>query len=437
MSPMNPSKSHSKAQILLAFFFSAVLLGACSAPSNSAQSEIEDLSAPEEEISAQENIEVDAIALPEASCTAVSSESRDEALLSSPYPPVNASDWQRGAESPLVTIVEYSDFECPACGALAPTLAVLESQYPDQLSVVFRHFPLIGSEEAPIHEKAALAVQASEAAGLQGAFWEMHDLLFERQLEWSALSDAAFQDFLIDASGELDLDESLFEEDLLSTELTELAEEAWQNGLELGLGGTPYLLINGFPYQGPSDISSLDAIIQLEILRTRQFNECPAFTLDMTKTYTATLRTEKGDVVIALLPEIAPTAVNSFVFLAENDWFDNVTFHRVLPGFMAQSGDPTGTGFGGPGYAFAVESSSSVLFDREGLLAMANSGPTSNGSQFFITYGPTEHLNGAFTIFGEVIEGMDVVESLTPRDPSSNPNLPPGDLIIDVIIETN
>lgn len=406
----------------------ALLLAACSgaladtpSPTNTVQAEVEEAAA----------------AVPEAACTAVSSQDREEALLSSPFPPFSTADWQRGASNPLVTIVEYSDFQCPFCAELAPVLAELESRYPDQLSVAFRHFPLIGSADEPIHEKAALAARAAEAAGLQGAFWEMHDLLFARQAEWTELSEAAFLDYLIDAAEELELDSSQFEDAVLSSELVALAEEAWANGQALGIGGTPYLLINGFPYQGPRDIVSVDAIVQLELLRERQFNECPAFTLDLNLNYTATLRTEKGDVLIQLLPDVAPTAVNSFVFLAENDWFDNVTFHRVLPGFVAQAGDPTGTGFGGPGYAFEIEPSSTYLFDRPGLLAMANSGPTSNGSQFFITYAEASHLNGGFTIFGEVLQGMDVVENLTPRDPSTDPNLPPGDLILDVIIEAN
>jgi cyclophilin family peptidyl-prolyl cis-trans isomerase len=104
---------------------------------------------------------------------------------------------------------------------------------------------------------------------------------------------------------------------------------------------------------------------------------------------------------------------------------------------MAQAGDPTGTGFGGPGYAFEIETSPNLVFDRAGLLAMANSGPTSNGSQFFITYGPAEHLNGSFTIFGEVLDGMDVVETISLRDPSQSAELPIGDLILDVTIEIN
>ncbi|MBG7609248.1 MAG: peptidylprolyl isomerase [Anaerolineae bacterium] len=155
--------------------------------------------------------------------------------------------------------------------------------------------------------------------------------------------------------------------------------------------------------------------------------------IDPLKGYTATIETEKGNIVLELFPDVAPVTVNSFIFLAGQGWYDNTTFHRVITGFMAQGGDPTGSGMGGPGYAFVNETSDSVIFDREGLLAMANSGPDTNGSQFFITYGPAEHLNGGYTIFGEVIEGMDVVESITPRDPSQ-PDGVPGDTIISITI---
>jgi cyclophilin family peptidyl-prolyl cis-trans isomerase len=166
-----------------------------------------------------------------------------------------------------------------------------------------------------------------------------------------------------------------------------------------------------------------------------QFSECPPMVIDPLKQYIATIQTENGDIVVELFPDVAPLAVNSFVFLAENGWFDGVTFHRVLPGFVAQAGDPTGTGIGGPGYAFKNETSADLIFDRAGLLAMANSGPDSNGSQFFITYGPAENLNGGYTIFGEVIEGMSIAENITPRDPSKAAGLPPGDEIITITVE--
>ena len=149
--------------------------------------------------------------------------------------------------------------------------------------------------------------------------------------------------------------------------------------------------------------------------------------IDLKKQYIATLETEKGKVVINLFANKAPLAVNSFVFLAREGWFDGVTFHRVLEGFMAQGGDPTGTGMGGPGYEF-VNENSDLTFDKAGVVAMANAGPNTNGSQFFITFGPTEQLNGGYTIFGQVVNGMDVVNGITRRDPAQGDTFE-GDVI--------
>ncbi|HCB01702.1 MAG TPA: peptidylprolyl isomerase [Anaerolineae bacterium] len=139
-----------------------------------------------------------------------------------------------------------------------------------------------------------------------------------------------------------------------------------------------------------------------------------------------------GEFKIQLFADKAPITVNNFVFLAREGFYDGTTFHRVLDGFMAQGGDPTGTGSGGPGYSFEDEFSD-LTFDREGLLAMANSGPNTNGSQFFITYAPTPHLNNLHTIFGQVIEGMDVVNALTRRDPNTAPDFE-GDAIATIMI---
>jgi cyclophilin family peptidyl-prolyl cis-trans isomerase len=126
--------------------------------------------------------------------------------------------------------------------------------------------------------------------------------------------------------------------------------------------------------------------------------------------------------------------VNNFVFLARNGWYDGVTFHRVIQDFVAQAGDPSGTGYGSPGYAFSNEISD-LKFDKAGLVAMANAGPDSNGSQFFITFAPVPRLDGSYTIFGQVISGMEVVKKLSTRDPSGGLDLPPGDVITSVEIE--
>jgi cyclophilin family peptidyl-prolyl cis-trans isomerase len=165
-----------------------------------------------------------------------------------------------------------------------------------------------------------------------------------------------------------------------------------------------------------------------------QWDSPPELNIDLEKVYIATLITEKGEVRVELFTQDAPITVNNFVFLAEQGFYDETTFHRVLPGFMAQGGDPTGTGAGGPGYQFEDEIIHGVTFNQEGLLAMANGGPGTNGSQFFITFGEALWLNGMHTIFGKVIEGMDAINALTPRDPAEAPDFP-GDRLIRVEIE--
>lgn len=166
---------------------------------------------------------------------------------------------------------------------------------------------------------------------------------------------------------------------------------------------------------------------------TKQYSAAPPMLIDKNKQYTATVKMAKGgEFVIQLYPDKAPITVNSFVFLARQGYFDGVTFHRVLQGFMAQGGDPTGTGGGGPGYQFANEDND-LKFDKAGVVAMANAGRDTNGSQFFITFAPVERLNGGYTIFGQVVSGMDVVNNIRLRDPNQNPSYP-GDAIQTVTI---
>ena len=165
----------------------------------------------------------------------------------------------------------------------------------------------------------------------------------------------------------------------------------------------------------------------------KQFAAAPPMLIDKNKHYTATVTMAKGgEFAIQLYADQAPITVNSFVFLARQGYFDGLTFHRVLDGFMAQGGDPTGTGGGGPGYQF-VNEDSDLKFDKPGVVAMANAGRNTNGSQFFITFGPEERLNGGYTIFGQVVSGMDVVNGLRRRDPNQHPTYA-GDAIASVAI---
>ncbi len=182
----------------------------------------------------------------------------------------------------------------------------------------------------------------------------------------------------------------------------------------------------------PSPTPTPDPSIQ------RLYDAAPPMAIDVTKHYTAVLTLAKGgEVEIELLPEAAPAAVNSFVFLAGRRFFDGLTFHRVLPGFVAQGGDPEGNGFGGPGYTLPPDKNT-LKFDA-GVIAMAKSSAGVSGSQFFITLAPTPTLQTDFAVFGRVTKGMDVVQAITPRTPdSSKPNQPAGDIIASIkIIEGN
>ena len=159
----------------------------------------------------------------------------------------------------------------------------------------------------------------------------------------------------------------------------------------------------------------------------------PSGNLDTSKGYRARFKTQRGEFVVQLHGDKAPMTVENFVNLARSGFYDGTTFHRVIPGFMAQGGDPTGTGRGGPGYSFGDEFDPSLRHDGPGVLSMANAGPGTNGSQFFITFGPTPHLDGRHSVFGRVVEGMEVVRSIRERDPDRDAN--PGDTIDTIEIE--
>lgn len=167
----------------------------------------------------------------------------------------------------------------------------------------------------------------------------------------------------------------------------------------------------------------------------KQYNAPPAMQIDPNKSYTATFKTDHGDIVVDLFAAQAPKTVNNFVFLARDGFYDNSTFHRVISQFMAQGGDPTGSGRGGPGYRFDDEPGALALkHDRAGILSMANAGPNTNGSQFFITHVPTPHLDGKHAVFGKVRDqaSLAVLLKIRERDPMRDPQ--PGDALHTVVI---
>jgi len=341
-----------------------------------------------------------------------------------------------GPDTAYLTIVMYGDFQSEICARYARDLAELRARYPDDLRLIWRHLPDIRT-----HDKAALALQASEAAAAQGKFWEMHDQLYTHQSEWAALSPEQFRALLSDYAATVGLEVSRFNAEFDS--YVALVDEALRDAAELQLVAAPTLLYNGVPYNGRDDLFGLDEGVRLALLEKRFFPHAPDITIDPMKSYRATITTDKGNIVIDLFPRDAPVAVNNFIFLAQNGWYNDITFHYVVPGYLAQTGDPSNTGRGGPGYTIPDEHHNGLTFDREGLVAMAHPAgiPNSAGSEFFITLAPLRPANewdGQYTIFGMVVEGMEVVRSLTPRnanDPLRFPNPPPGDRVISITVE--
>ncbi len=345
-------------------------------------------------------------------------------------PDASATDFSTGPADATVTIVEYCDFQAPICQSMAAVMSNVVSDHAEDVRFVFRPVPLLGQLD-----KTELAIQAVIAADEQDHFWEMYNILFQKNDEWAELTPAAFETWLKQEAIDAGLDGTQFSVALKSVETVNRMKSMYETARNIGLQAVPLLVINSEPQPSFAiDYNSIESTISLIALSDRQFTECPPFSIDPAKEYIATLHTGKGDIVLQLFPDKAPLAVNSFVFLARQGWFDGVTFHRVLPGFMAQTGDPSGSGRGTPGYFFNNEIDPTLKYDRAGLVGMANSGPDTNGSQFFITFGPAPHLDGGYTIFGEVLTGMDVLEQLTPRDPEQA-NQPIGDTLISVEIE--
>jgi cyclophilin family peptidyl-prolyl cis-trans isomerase/protein-disulfide isomerase len=348
--------------------------------------------------------------------------------VESRFPPVSAADWTRGPADAPVTIIIYDDFQCVECND--QVLSDLMKAHPKDLQIVYRYFP-----QPALFDKGLLAAQAAEAAGAQDRFWELHDLLFARQAEWVTLKPDEFKSWVANEAETLGLDRARFEADFNSAATIAKVQKAADDGKAAGIPVLPLVLINGQIYSAPKEYYAFDQVIRLTALSRKQFTACPQMTIDPGKQYLATLKTSKGDIVIELYADKAPLTVNSFVFLARKGWYDGIAFYLVIPNVLAQTGDPSETGIGGPGYMFRDEIVPSLHYDKPGMVGMANLGPDTNGSQFFITFTAQPSMNGRSTIFGHVISGMDVLAKITPRDPNQVGLLADGDIIISVTIE--
>jgi len=366
---------------------------------------------------------------PEAACTTLPVDPTPGPNSASLFPAVTAADFTRGPDNAPFTILTYSDFQDPRSAAWDEVTKRLMEAYPNDIRIVNRLFPVF-----IVNDKSAYAAVAAEAAAEQGKYWEMHDRLFEHQAEWINLSVDDFKSWIVDQLPALELNVEQFKSDYAREDIIAKVQKAWDDGTAISLPGTPVVVLNGELYQGPRDLESLKNIIDLITLGKRQYSTCPPITVDMTKDYIATLQTEKGDIVIQLFADKTPYTVNSFIFLAQNGWYDNNTFHRVIPKLYAQTGDPSGTGKGNPGYYIVTEIMPTLTFNAPGLVAMVNSGPDTSGSQFFITLAAIPQYDGKYTIFGQVLQGMDVLQELTPRDAQPGVNTPPGDKLLSVTI---
>jgi cyclophilin family peptidyl-prolyl cis-trans isomerase/protein-disulfide isomerase len=327
-----------------------------------------------------------------------------------------------------VTIVVFSDYQCAYCALLSARLKLILQAHPNDVRLVYVNTPLAQ------YNQDALATQAVEAADLQGKFWDMHYLLFEKQAAWSALSPAAFQNWVVQQAGRLGIDSSRYQADFNGKTVADRLKQLLQSTAAQPIV-PPLMFVNSAsPYTGLADFASLDTVVRMEALTTQQFSACPEWVIDPLKQYIATLHTSKGDVVIQLLPDKAPQAVNNFVNLARSGWYNGITFYKVVPNFLAMTGDPSETGMGNTGYLFQTEITAAMRFDQPGVVAMDNSGPNTNSGRFFITLAPAEQLYGQYTVFGKVLSGVQVLSTLAPRNPLPGEALPAGDELINLTI---
>lgn len=347
-------------------------------------------------------------------------------------PASSETDHAYGTSTPKVTILSYCSFQKPACKSLVLTLAELQQEYKDELRIVLRQYP-----QPEVDDKSLLAAYAVEAAGLEDRYWQMNNVLYSQQSDWLGLTPAEFQDWLVEQAGKLDINRARWEANMTSEVVRSRISQTIEEAAGLQLSGTPVLFFNNIMVKTGIDPDSLKVLVDYFMLPEKAYAECPPMEIDTNKSYTATFKTEKGDIIFELFDDTAPLSVNSFVRLARDGWYDGSTFFRVIPGFVVQGGDPSNSGLGTPGYGISSEVDPALRFDTPGLLAFNRNTDGFSGSQFFITYTELPEFDGQFTIIGRVIEGMSVVNSLRPRNPETDEILLPADVLITVTITEN
>ena len=349
-----------------------------------------------------------------------------------------ADDHIIGKVDAPVTLIEYGDLQCPACAAFhtafTPTLAAVS----DTVKLVFRHFPLVS-----VHNKAGIAALGAEAASVQGKFWEMHDLLYEKQKDWEAKPVTEMTATLKTYAGQLGLDAAKLEQDMSSPAVIARVKRDVDAGTALKLTGTPSLFLDGraapaeaFAQQGVAEqIKQYAAgrVAQMAGLNGKPFTfaKPEAVTAKGAK-YVLTVKTSKGDIVAELDSALAPVNVNSTVFLAQQNYFvgapvlvNDPQLGAVLVGSSTPSGNP--------GYECDVEKPAAGAMAKSGVVALFTNGEKS-APQFVLTYSPTQELDGRFTVIGNITSGLDVLKTLTATLVTSGTVTSKGDTITGVTV---
>lgn len=307
---------------------------------------------------------------------------------------ITDADWSIGPEDAPITVLEYADFQCPYCSYAGITLIETQAAHPESIRYVYRHFPL------NFHEKAPMGAYAADAAGRQGFFFEAEHYLYSTQNEWTDLESLdAFdawlkENFPANIEG---LDEEVWLKDYADEELRANIDGKFDEIIATGLvGGTPTIFVNFNQLEGGYDEATLLNYAKFFEMQKNITAECPKLAVDGDHEYRAILDTTAGELVMDLFAEDTPNAVSAFIALANEGWYDGLNFHRIVPDFVAQTGDPSATGFGTAGFSFANEVNTSVSYGDAGLVGFANSGKDTNSAQFFITKDLNEYFNAAY-----------------------------------------
>lgn len=353
----------------------------------------------------------------------------DTFTISNPLLVVDKADHIQGDGNKTSTLVEYGDFECPACGSLHPLLKSTYGVISPTARLVFRHYPLV-----EIHPRAMLSAMAVESAGTQGKLWEMIDTLYTKQADWATIpitDGAKLTDTLKSYAKELGLDAAKFEAGLTSAENLARIQRDIKSGDALELSGTPSLFIDGRALQtaalaSPDFGDQYDAYVKarkgyFDYIATNPLRvKGPEQVIDKNAIYQMTLKTSKGDVMVELDPKLAPVNVNSIVFLAQKGYFKNIPLELNDAAVGATLFlDPSGTGTASPGYDCSSETPPPDAFAAAGVVALYGDGERT-GSQFVITYTPTQQFEGQFTVIGKVVSGLDTLKNLVPRQNETN-----------------